>query len=182
MDLRATTETDAPGKSVACYKCLIHRSAWLGNHNPGINANRISQTITQSKRSPLNRGEGNSGTLTVKPLETANLPLTLQGNISSHSTLLLTYAWYLPTPGLTIDYDLFLPGVSTARCLATILQAGESPTFVFTPENRRFSLIHDSVWQQIWSFVLLGIEHILTGYDHILFLLNTFLRQRDNTQ
>lgn len=65
--------------------------------------------------------------------------------------------------------------MSTARCLATILQAGESPTFVFTPENRRFSLIHDSVWQQIWSFVLLGIEHILTGYDHILFLISLLI-------
>ena len=146
MDLRATTETDAPGKSVTCYECLIHRPTWLGNHNPGINADWVSQTITQSKRSPLNQGKSNSGTLTVKPLETANLSLTLQGNTSSHSTLLLTYAWSLPTPGLTIDYDLFLPGVSTARCLATILQAGESLTFVFTPENGRFSLIHDSVW------------------------------------
>ena len=93
MDLRATTETDAPGKSVTCYECLIHRIAWLGNHNPGINANRVGQTISQSKRSLLNRGEGNSGTLTAKPLKTANLPLTLQGgNTSIHSTLLLTYA------------------------------------------------------------------------------------------
>ena len=130
----------------------------------------------------LTDGKGNSGILTVKPLPTVNLPLNLQGNATTHSTLLLSYIWSQPRSGLTIDYDLFLPGVSTARCLATILQAGESPTFVFTPENRRFSLIHDSVWQQIWSFVLLGIEHILTGYDHILFLLNTFLRQRDNTQ
>lgn len=122
----------------------------------------------------LTNGEGNKGTLTVKPLETANLPL-IQGSPSSHSTLLLTYTWSLPTLGITIDYDLFLPGVSTARCLATILPAGESQTFVFTPENRRFSLIHDSVWQQIWSFVLLGIEHIFTGYDHILFLISLLI-------
>lgn len=123
----------------------------------------------------LTDGKGNRGALTIKPSETAILPLTIQGNASSHSTLLLTYTWSLPTPGLTINYDLFLPGVSTARCLATILQAGESQTFVFTPENRRFSLIHDSVWQQTWSFMLLGIEHILTGYDHIVFLLSLLI-------
>jgi len=36
---RATTETDAPGKSVARYKCLIYRKCCFGNYNPGINAN-----------------------------------------------------------------------------------------------------------------------------------------------
>jgi hydrogenase/urease accessory protein HupE len=36
-------------------------------------------------------------------------------------------------------------------------------------------LIARSLPQQIYSFVILGFEHILTGYDHILFLISLLL-------
>jgi len=41
---------------------------------------------------------------------------------------------------LRINYNLFLPGVVTASCQATILQAGAVKSFVFTPQNLGFVL------------------------------------------
>jgi hydrogenase/urease accessory protein HupE len=93
---------------------------------------------------------------------------------ATHSTLRITYTWTQPIQALTITYNLFLPSVSTASCLATIRQDERIQTVVFSPNNREFSL-QPSAWQQIWSFLRLGIEHILTGYDHILFLISLLL-------
>jgi hydrogenase/urease accessory protein HupE len=31
--------------------------------------------------------------------------------------------------------------------------------------------LRKAVWQKVWEFVLIGIKHILTGYDHLAFLL-----------
>ena len=72
-------------------------------------------------------------------------------------------------------YDLFLPGVSTASCLVTVVQAGRVRTLVLTPARPEAALDVRPLWQQARSFVLLGVEHILTGYDHLLFLLGLLL-------
>jgi hypothetical protein len=55
--------------------------------------------------------------------------------------VLLTYTWSSPPRGLKIRYDLFLPSVASASCLATILAAGKLQTFVFTPEDRELLLL-----------------------------------------
>jgi nickel/cobalt transporter (NicO) family protein len=84
--------------------------------------------------------ENRSGTLTVKPLEEGTLPPTMQVAPNSHSTLLLNYVWTQPIRGLKIRYNLFLPDVSTATCLATIEQAGHLKTFVFSPKQQHLAL------------------------------------------
>lgn len=104
-----------------------------------------------------------------------NLPANINSNVNTHTILELTYTWPQPVSGLTINYNLFLPNVPTARCLATVMQGGQTRNLVFTPEQREFPLINASVWQQISSFVLLGIEHIVTGYDHVLFLISLLM-------
>ncbi|MBG1263289.1 HupE/UreJ family protein [Nostoc commune] len=104
-----------------------------------------------------------------------NLPANINSNANIHTTLELIYTWSQPVSGLTINYNLFLPNVPTASCLATVMQGGQTRNLVFTPEQREFSLINPSVWQQISSFVLLGIEHIVTGYDHVLFLISLLM-------
>ena len=117
---------------------------------------------------------GAPGTLTVTPAQGAVPPDLSSG---THSTLVLTYAWADPVESLGVRYDLFLPGVSTASCLATIVEAGRVRSFVFTPEQREFSFIvgRGAGWHQAASFLALGIKHILTGYDHILFLLTLLM-------
>lgn len=121
----------------------------------------------------LTDAKGTNGKVTVAA--TNNLPANLQSQTNTHTTLELTYTWSQPVTGLTINYNLFLPNVPTAQCLATVIQDGQTHNLVFTPQQREFALINPHLGQQISSFVLLGIEHILTGYDHVLFLISLLM-------
>jgi hydrogenase/urease accessory protein HupE len=94
---------------------------------------------------------------------------------NTHSNLLLQYRWTAPVSQLQMHYDLFLPGVNTARCLAQIFRNGEVDNIVFTPTSKNAALIDAPIEQQITSFIGLGIEHIFTGYDHILFLISLLM-------
>src|SRR5262249_12322830 len=62
--------------------------------------------------------------------------------------------------------------------IANIQWPGGSEQFVFLPGAReaRVSVAEGVTTRGIGSFFLLGIEHILTGYDHLLFLLALILR------
>ncbi len=96
---------------------------------------------------------------------------------ATHSSIQLTYAWTEPIRALAIHYGLFLRGVSTSSSLATIVEAGRVRSVVFTPEQREFAFTvgRGTAWRQAGSFLVLGIKHILTGYDHILFLLTLLM-------
>ncbi len=109
------------------------------------------------------------GALAVEPAPTSDVA----PGPGTHSTLLLVYGWSKPVQALAIQYELFVPGVSTASCLATIVYGGQVRNFVFTPERHNLTLAPGaaSLWHQSISFTALGIRHILTGYDHILFLI-----------
>jgi hydrogenase/urease accessory protein HupE len=121
----------------------------------------------------LSDSQGQKPTITIAPVDTANVPADLGIAPGTHSTVKLAYTWEEAPRDITIDYNLFLPGVSTASCLVTILQEDGTQTFVFTPENRTLTLRAGQApfWSQVSSFIVLGVEHILTGYDHLLFLL-----------
>jgi hypothetical protein len=116
--------------------------------------------------------DGVPGALAV---HTVDAPVKKGVNIApgTHSTLRLIYSWPAPVHGVTIYYGLFEPGVSTASCLVTVLLDGRVRTHVFAPESRELTVRGDAgIWQQARSFLVLGVEHILTGYDHLLFLLS----------
>lgn len=96
----------------------------------------------------------------------------------AHSTLSLTYRWADAVPAsLSLHYDLFLQGVSTASCMITVFHQGTVRNVVLTPEQRTLALQagHVAWWDQARSFVVLGAEHIWGGYDHILFLIALLL-------
>ncbi len=118
-----------------------------------------------------------AGSLTVEPGAGARAEGPAGPAPATHTTLALVYAWPAPVSALSVRYDLFVPNVSTASCLATILHGTQVHNVVFTPEHRE-ALIEfgrTSVWQATQGFVTLGIEHILTGYDHMLFLLSLLM-------
>ncbi len=117
------------------------------------------------------------GTLTIRAVDEPAQLKRLNITPGTHGTLLLVYTWPSPVRAVRIHYGLFLPGVSTASCLATILQGGRVQSVVFTPESREFTVEigRQAVWQQATGFVMLGIEHIMSGYDHILFLLSLLM-------
>jgi hydrogenase/urease accessory protein HupE len=110
------------------------------------------------------------GTLEVSPaMADVNLPEGVSSR--SHTTLTLVYRFVEKLEGYAIRYELFVPGVSTASCVATIRGGEGIQSVVFTPQNLEFSVGGETAPVDFRGFVLLGIEHILTGYDHLLFLL-----------
>jgi hydrogenase/urease accessory protein HupE len=146
------------------------------------NNQMLSEEEMKTHQSELTTFFRNSISITDNQGQTPNLSLSHGSSTSvdnlgiapnTHSTLRLIYTWEQNPKGIKIDYNLFLPSVSTASCLATIFQDGNTQTFVFTPENHTLTLEQGKTpfWSQVKSFVILGIEHILTGYDHLLFLL-----------
>jgi hydrogenase/urease accessory protein HupE len=75
---------------------------------------------------------------------------------------------------LTIRDDSFEVLGSDLHILARIERDGASEQFAFATENREARITLDAApvpARGIGSFFVLGIEHILTGYDHLLFLL-----------
>jgi hypothetical protein len=106
----------------------------------------------------------------------SDLKLPSSVNGKTHSTLMLNYKFEDTIRDAKIDYNLFVRGVSTASCLATVLKDGKVQNVVFTPENHEISLAGDSAQDaapvDFKSFIFLGLEHILTGYDHLLFVLS----------
>ncbi len=115
-----------------------------------------------------------NGDLTIEPAQ-AQLRSSLNLSVS-HSTLRLVYQWPVPVQGLALRYDLFVPGVPTASCLATIVVGGRVRNVVFTPEHRDVAIsLGGSITGAAAGFVLLGIRHIITGYDHVLFLISLLM-------
>ena len=113
------------------------------------------------------------GVVTVKPLEIAKSASLIQ-QPNTHSTLILNYTW--PASNVTsknnkmrINYNLFLPGVPTASCQATIVEAGAVKSIVFTPQNREFLLAgKESIWESGWSLVLAVAGAFTWGCVHAM--------------
>jgi len=76
---------------------------------------------------------------------------------------------------LTIELDIFEDFNPRHKNLTKIVHGNELQQFIFTRyENSHtfsFTGADSAILNQIIQFTWLGIEHIFTGYDHILFLL-----------
>src|SRR2546428_2170108 len=117
------------------------------------------------------------GVLAVEEAPTGDIKPGSGLGPGTHSTLLLVYRWSRPVRAPAIQYELFVPGMSAASCLATIVRGGQVQNFVFTPEHHTLTLAPGAahLWHQGISFTALGIRHILTGYDHMLFLISLLM-------
>lgn len=123
-------------------------------------------------------GEVLDGTLTVEPFAGTPAASGPAGSEpGTHTTLALLYTWPAPVDRLTVRYDLFVPGARAASCLATILSGGRVQTVALTPGHNATTVALGAapVWQAAGGFILMGIEHILSGYDHMLFLLSLLM-------
>ncbi len=128
-----------------------------------------------SQKIQLTAAGQKSEALTVKSNTAEKTPSNLIASPDTHSQLLLQYRWVEPIEQLQMHYDLFVPGVTTARCLAQVFRADRIDNLVFTPDSQNAALIDPPIGQQISGFIKLGIEHIWTGYDHILFLISLLM-------
>lgn len=119
----------------------------------------------------LKNQTGTSGKLTLTPVTAQQSEDKI-----THSTFLLQYKWSTSLEKLTIQYTLFSPELDQNQALATITQGNRTRNVVFTPKNNTLEIADTLPWQQQFlSFLKLGVEHIFTGYDHILFLMALLL-------
>lgn len=84
-----------------------------------------------------------------------------------------------PCPSLSLEYMLYLPKVENQQCLAVFTDnLGVSSTLLLNPATPRQTLelskpssTGEERPSTLGGFFQLGVKHILTGYDHLLFLL-----------
>lgn len=101
-------------------------------------------------------------------------PSTEGGNVVVH----MRFDCAAPAERLTIHDDLFDVLGGGYHTIANIQWSGGSQQHVFLPTARDVTvqLTASKSARGAGSFFPLGIEHILTGYDHLLFLLALILR------
>jgi nickel/cobalt exporter len=127
-----------------------------------------------SKQIRITNSSNIQGSVAVTPLEIAAKTASLIQQPNTHSTLILNYTWPASNVSskqnkLRINYNLFLPGVVTASCQATIVQAGAVKSFVFTAQNREFLLAgNESIWDTGWSLVLAVVGAFAWGCVHAM--------------
>ena len=78
---------------------------------------------------------------------------------------------------LQVTYRLFSDIDPQHKGLLRLQIGGDTRTAIFSPEtaHQTFRLEGASVGQQFFDYLAAGVEHIWTGYDHILFLLSLLL-------
>jgi len=91
-------------------------------------------------------------------------------------TLVVDFACERAVRELLIRDDLFDALGADYHTLARIDGPGASTQFAFTPDARETRVTLGAAGRGTASFLLLGVEHILTGWDHLLFLLVLLLR------
>lgn len=73
-----------------------------------------------------------------------------------------------------IDYQLFFEkSDGKHKNVTTIVNGDNTDEFVFADNSRHLSMeagVELSLWTTFQQFVVMGVEHILTGYDHLAFL------------
>jgi hydrogenase/urease accessory protein HupE len=94
--------------------------------------------------------------------------------------LITTYVCGAPLGSLTITFQLFFAFDPAHKHLGKVQYQDRLETFLLAAHLRQFTF--DMVAprtggfvEHVWQFLRLGIAHILTGYDHILFLLALLL-------
>jgi hypothetical protein len=150
--------------------------AELAARRPELTAFLAGRLIIRGQFAAIQRAAV-PGVLRVEPAA-AEAPLqSISASPATHTTLLLTYSWPQEARSVHVRYDLFLPNVPTASLLAAVLHGGDVTSVVFTPEHREASISVDrsSQLSDIAGFIALGARHILSGYDHLLFLLSLLM-------
>ena len=74
---------------------------------------------------------------------------------------------------LVLDYNIFMDDSDPSHAnYATIKLDGKQQESVLSYESRELAIGEVTFMQSATQFLLLGLEHIFTGYDHILFVIS----------
>jgi hypothetical protein len=97
----------------------------------------------------------------------------VDGDAAAEPTLVARFRFACAAPGdVVLGYDLFFDVDALHSGYTKVAVAGgASSTYVFRARERRFALGGTtSIWRSALQYLVLGIEHIFTGYDHLAFL------------
>ena len=120
------------------------------------------------------KADNELGELKITPSEVNNLNIPGMSK-NTHTILHLDFSWNKPVKNYMLHYNLFPKEAVNAHCLVNANINDEVKTVVLSPSNIETRLNDLSTIESIKEFFLLGIEHIITGYDHILFLIALLL-------
>ncbi|WP_165842276.1 HupE/UreJ family protein [Paenibacillus xerothermodurans] len=107
--------------------------------------------------------------------EAADLRLT-EVNDRAFAAAELRYTVHSTPQHIALDYNLFFDDVDPAHAnYFQMTMDGKTQESVLTYEFRQIELGEMSVVRASKQFLLLGMEHLFTGYDHILFVVALLL-------
>jgi hydrogenase/urease accessory protein HupE len=95
-------------------------------------------------------------------------------------TLVVDFACARPPQRLIVRDDVFDAFGPDHHTLAKIEASGTTQQFAFQPDIRTAEFAFEGATrhrQTLWSFLRLGVHHIVIGYDHLLFLFALLLRE-----
>jgi len=108
----------------------------------------------------------NQAKLTLSDLPANYVPPDLGSQPGSHGAIQVEFVFAQPVQQLKVYYDYFpLP----ERCVATFHRGNKVKAFTFDSNHREYEFEHPG--SQFANFMFLGVNHLFTGPDHILFLL-----------
>lgn len=133
------------------------------NHDGRLEEDELDATaIEEELRGKVevfgNRGKG---TLEVLPARPSAPSMT-------HTSLGLRWVFPERQDSFRVVFDYFVDSKDNPRCLASFEICKKKSAFVFDKNQTENEL--STAGARFWSFVFIGAEHILTGYDHLLFL------------
>ncbi|WP_286228578.1 HupE/UreJ family protein [Neobacillus mesonae] len=80
---------------------------------------------------------------------------------------------------LVVEYNMFMDNSDPSHAnYATVKLNGKQQEKILTFESREVEIGEISFLQNVKQFVVLGLEHIFTGYDHILFVISLLFGAR----
>jgi hydrogenase/urease accessory protein HupE len=123
----------------------------------------------------------------IRGIEVKAQPGTCAGIIESvalveEDGISINAAYHCSGPSAAVIDLKFLRALSTGHRHLTAVGGSANTHGVAYAGNTAFSIPFQavsvakaSVWGKVWPLFLLGIQHILTGYDHLIFLLGLIL-------
>lgn len=107
--------------------------------------------------------------------EPVSVELAEAGRSADLLAFVLRYRFSEPVREVVVRYDVFDPQEPSFQNLAKVHVEGRTLEYAFKRDRTVFRFDGRGLLAQAWSFLLLGIEHIFTGYDHLAFVLAMIL-------
>ncbi len=107
--------------------------------------------------------------------EPTGIELLESGRDEALTALVLHYEFEAPVRELVVTHDVFDRLEPSYKNLAKVHVDGRTLETIFNHDRTVFRFDARGWLAQAWTFFLLGIEHIFTGYDHLAFVVALIL-------